>query len=152
MKNRFELFSIFEQLYKEIKTQYGVSIRSLRSDNAREYLSHQFQNFMASNGILHQTSCPYTPQQNGLGERKNRHFIENIRALFLHGNVLSLFGTTCFVHNLSLGLDKLSTRSLSVFFLVIIDPKKVIVATLLHYNDTLYRLMLLEMPKIQSIM
>ena len=71
MKNRSELFSIFEQFYKEIKTQFGVSIRTLRSDNAREYLSQQFQTFMSNNGILHQTSCPRTPQQNGVAKRKN---------------------------------------------------------------------------------
>ena len=53
MKNRSELFSIFEIFYKEIKTQFGVSIRTLRRDNAREYLSQQFQNFMFSNGIPH---------------------------------------------------------------------------------------------------
>jgi transposase InsO family protein len=59
MKNRSELFSIFEQFYQEIRTQFGLSIRTLRSDNAREYLSQQFQTFMSSNGILHQTSCPH---------------------------------------------------------------------------------------------
>ncbi|KAK2410134.1 putative mitochondrial protein [Trifolium repens] len=160
MKNRSELFSIFQQFYQEIKTQFGVSIRSLRSDNAREYLSHQFQNFMALNGILHQTSCPHTPQQNGVAERKNRHLIETTRTLLLHGNVPfrfwgdavltacylinrmpssvldgniphsilfphsplhpvppRVFGSTCFVHNLSPGLDKLSARSLKCVFL-----------------------------------
>ena len=86
MKNRSELFSIFEQFYQEIRTQFAVSIRTLRSDNAREYLSQQFQNFMSRNGILHQTSCPHTPQQNGVVERKNRHLVEITRALLLHGN------------------------------------------------------------------
>jgi len=64
-----------------------VSIRSLRSDNAKEYLSHQFQNFMSSNGILHQTSCAHTPQQNGVAKRKTRHLIETIRTLLLRSNV-----------------------------------------------------------------
>ncbi|KAK2437071.1 putative mitochondrial protein [Trifolium repens] len=160
MKNRSELFPIFQKFYQEIKTQFGVSIRTLRSDNAREYLSHQFQNFMALNGILHQTSCPHTPQQNGVAERKNRHLIETTRTLLLHGNVPfrfwgdavltacylinrmpssvldgniphsilfphspfhsvppRVFGSTCFVHNLSPGLDKLSARSLKCVFL-----------------------------------
>jgi len=70
MKNIYELFFILEQFYREIKTQFGVSIRTLRSDNAREYFSHQFQSFMGSNGIFHQTSCPHIPQQNGVAERK----------------------------------------------------------------------------------
>lgn len=47
-----ELFSIFEQ----IKTQFGVSICTLRIDNVCEYVPQQFQSFMSFIGILHQTS------------------------------------------------------------------------------------------------
>jgi len=57
MKNHSELFSIFQIFYNEIKNKFGISIRILRSDNGCEYLSHSFKNFMASHGILHQTSC-----------------------------------------------------------------------------------------------
>jgi len=56
LKNRSELFSIFQIFYNEIKNQFGISIRVLCSDNEREYLSHSFKNFMASHGILRQTS------------------------------------------------------------------------------------------------
>ena len=86
MSNRSEVFSIFKIFYQEIKTQFGIPIHTLRSDNARKYLSHKFQNFMASHGILHQTFCAHTPQQNGVAEPKNRHLIETTRTL-LHGDV-----------------------------------------------------------------
>jgi len=33
---------------------------------------------MASHGILHQTSCPYTSQQNGVAERKNKHLLKQL--------------------------------------------------------------------------
>jgi len=46
---------------------------------------------MASQGILHQTSCAYTPQQNGVAERKNRHFIETTHTLLIHGAIPSHF-------------------------------------------------------------
>nr|KYP52069.1 Retrovirus-related Pol polyprotein from transposon TNT 1-94 [Cajanus cajan]KYP52088.1 Retrovirus-related Pol polyprotein from transposon TNT 1-94 [Cajanus cajan]KYP52092.1 Retrovirus-related Pol polyprotein from transposon TNT 1-94 [Cajanus cajan] len=42
---------------------------------------------MASHGILHQTSSTYTPQQNEVAERKNRHLIETTRTLLLYGYV-----------------------------------------------------------------
>ena len=61
MKNRSELFSHFLAFCAEIHTQFHVSIQSLRSDNAKEYVSEQFQSFMLQNGILHQTSCVDTP-------------------------------------------------------------------------------------------
>jgi len=62
LKIHFELFSIFQSFNNEIKNQFGVSIQTLRNDNAREYLSHSFNSFMKSHGILYQTSCTYTPQ------------------------------------------------------------------------------------------
>ncbi|KAJ7968976.1 Retrovirus-related Pol polyprotein from transposon TNT 1-94 [Quillaja saponaria] len=104
MKNRSELFSIFQQFCAKIKTQFGVSIRILRSDNAREYFSTSFQHFMTSQGMLHQSSCSHTPQQNGVAERKNRHLIETARTLLLHDHVpLRFWGdavlTACYLIN-----------------------------------------------------
>lgn len=75
MKNRSKLFFIFEKNYNEIKTQFDILIHCFHSDNAKN-ISHQFQQFMASKGIIHQISCAYTPQQNCVVERKNRHLIE----------------------------------------------------------------------------
>ena len=61
IKDRSELFSIFQTFCVERKNQFGVSIRIFRSDNACEYLSSQFKQFMSSREII-QTSCPYTAQ------------------------------------------------------------------------------------------
>ena len=84
MKTRAGLFSIFQKFYAEILTQFNISIRVLRSYNAREYFSAPFISFMSQHGILHQSSCAHTPQQNGVAERKNRHLIETARTLLLH--------------------------------------------------------------------
>ena len=46
---------------------------------------------MSSRGILHQFSCAYTPQQNGVAERKNRHLVEIARTLLLHHKVPQRF-------------------------------------------------------------
>ncbi|KAJ9558576.1 hypothetical protein OSB04_013190 [Centaurea solstitialis] len=73
MKNRSEVFTHFCSLHAEIKTQFKVSIQTLRSDNAKEYLSQTFQSYMLQNGILHESSCVDTPAQNGVAKRKNRH-------------------------------------------------------------------------------
>jgi len=82
----FGIISYLSIFFNEIKSQFVVSIRVLRSDKCREYLSCSFKQFMASHGILHQTSCAYTPQQNGVAEHKNRHLIETTRTLLIHGN------------------------------------------------------------------
>jgi hypothetical protein len=44
-----------------------------------------------SNGIIHETSCTGTPQQNGIAERKNRHILEITRALLIETNVPNIF-------------------------------------------------------------
>ena len=80
-KNRFELFSHFHAFYVEIHTQFHVYVQNLRSDNAKEYVSEQFQSFMLQHGLLHQTSCVDTLAHNGVDKRKNRHFLETVRAL-----------------------------------------------------------------------
>ena len=91
MKTRVELFSIFQKFHVEIRTQFNTSIRILRSDNAKEYFSTSFSSFMFSHGIFHQSSCAYTPQHNGVAERKNRHLVETARTLLLHHKVHQRF-------------------------------------------------------------
>ena len=82
-----ELFSNFRTFFAEIHTQFHVSIQNLRSNNAKEYMSEQFQSSMLQNSILHQTSCVNTPSQNGVAERKNRHLLETARALLFQIHV-----------------------------------------------------------------
>ena len=76
----------------------------LRSDNDKEYFSAPFISFMSQHGILHQSSCAHTPQQNGVAERKNRHLIETARTLLLRYHVpFRLWGdtilTACYLIN-----------------------------------------------------
>ena len=86
MKSHSELFSHFNVFCAKIQTQFHVSVQTLQSDNAKEYLSKPFQSFMLQHGILHQTSC-YTPSLNGVTERKNKHLLETARALLFQMNV-----------------------------------------------------------------
>ena len=104
MKASFELFSHFCTFCAEIQTRLHVSMRTLRSDNAKEYLSEPFQSFMLQHGILHQTSCVDTPYQNGVAEKKNRHLLETARVLLFQMKVPKHFwvdaiSTTCFFIN-----------------------------------------------------
>ena len=86
-KERSELYSIFKSFYMEIKTQVNASLRIFRSDNAREYFHTSLSQFFDDHGIIHQSSCPHTPQQNGVPERKMRHLLEVTCALKFHMHV-----------------------------------------------------------------
>lgn len=44
-------------------------------------------NFFHNNGLIHQTTCPNTPEQNGVAERKNRIILEITRALIIESRV-----------------------------------------------------------------
>ncbi|CAL8991733.1 unnamed protein product, partial [Prunus brigantina] len=76
-----------------VLTQYNKQIQVLRSDNGKEYVNVVLQTFLTAHGIIHQTTCPYTPQQNGVAERKNRHLLNVVRALLLEAHTpLSYWG------------------------------------------------------------
>eukprot|EP00253_Pinus_taeda_P026194 PITA_26194 len=55
-----------------VEKQFGHQILKLRSDNGGEYVNNKFINFCIENGIQMQHTVPYTPQQNGVVEKKNR--------------------------------------------------------------------------------
>jgi transposase InsO family protein len=56
-------------------------IKTLRTDRGGEYCSKQFQEFLKDQGIHHQMTTSYTPQQNGIAERKNRTLMELARSM-----------------------------------------------------------------------
>ena len=64
-----------------IENQSSCKIQILRSDNGKEYTSEQFNLLCEEAGIEHQLTVPYTPQQNGVSERKNRTIMEMVRCM-----------------------------------------------------------------------
>ncbi|WZY77861.1 hypothetical protein YC2023_024245 [Brassica napus] len=87
-----------------VTNQYNATVKILRSDNGGEYTSNAFKSHLAKHGIVQQTSCPYTPQQNGVAERKNRHLMEVARSIMFHMNVPKRFWsdavqTACYLIN-----------------------------------------------------
>jgi transposase InsO family protein/uncharacterized membrane protein YgcG len=87
MRHKDEVFRCFKTFYALVETQFSVKIQALRSDNGTEYVNKDMGSFMSDKGILHQTSCPDTPPQNGVAERKIRHLLEVARALLFTMNV-----------------------------------------------------------------
>ena len=84
LRRKSEVYTAFQEFHSMAGTQYQKQIRVLQSDNGTEYGDTSFGKFLLHHGIRHQTSCTYTPEQNGLAERKNRQIMEVVRA--------SLFG------------------------------------------------------------
>jgi hypothetical protein len=59
-----------------------LRIKKIRSDNGTEFKNSQIEGFLEEEDIKHEFSSPYTPQQNGVVERKNRTLLDMIRTMF----------------------------------------------------------------------
>ena len=82
---RFQLFKI------KIEKEVGISIRALRTDRGGEFTSNEFFKFCTTNGIHRQLTTAFTPQQNGVAERKNRTIMNMVRSLLTSRQVPKTF-------------------------------------------------------------
>ncbi|CAA7015079.1 unnamed protein product [Microthlaspi erraticum] len=78
-----------------VERQFEKQVKTIRSDNGTEFicLSEYFQ----GKGIVHETSCVGTPQQNGRVERKHRHILNVARALRFTANLPIEFWGECII-------------------------------------------------------
>ena len=83
LKGKHKVLESFKDFKTCMELQTGKKIKILRSDKGREYVNGPFNAFLKSNGIVHQLSVPYTPQQNGVAERMNRTLIEMARCMLV---------------------------------------------------------------------
>ncbi|KAJ9565483.1 hypothetical protein OSB04_001449 [Centaurea solstitialis] len=97
----FEAFKIYKA---EVENQNEKRIKILRSDRGGEYFNHEFDTFCEENGIKHERTSPFTPQQNGLAERKNRTLVEMVNCMLNQSGLPTNLWeeallTACYIHN-----------------------------------------------------
>jgi transposase InsO family protein len=71
----------FTKFAKRAQNEFETKIKKVRSDNGTEFKNTNIEEFLEEQGIGHEFSVPYTPQQNGIIERKNRTLIEAARTM-----------------------------------------------------------------------
>lgn len=81
LRNKSEVRSIFIQFKALVEKQSGYPLKCLRSDGGGEYCNNKFAIYLKGEGIVHQVTVPYTPQQNGVSERFNRTLMEKARCM-----------------------------------------------------------------------
>ena len=91
MKEKSEAGQIFKNFNTMIQTQFQTKIKVLKTDNAKKYFTSILGDYLLSQGIVHQSSCIDTLQQNGVAERKNRHLLEVVRSLMFTTRVPKFF-------------------------------------------------------------
>lgn len=104
LKKKDEAFKKFQEWKALVEKSSGYTMKILRSDNGGEYVSTDFDNFMESEGVVHQTTIPGTPQQNGVAERLNRTLVESVRSMLVQAKLPQTFwvealNTAVHLHN-----------------------------------------------------
>ena len=88
LNQKFEVFEYFQDFKYFVEKQTRKFIKVLRIDNGGEYVNQRFEKFCILEGIDLQHTIPYSPQQNGVAERKNRSLKEMANSM-IHSKSLA---------------------------------------------------------------
>jgi transposase InsO family protein len=81
LQEKSQTQDIWKGFLREAQNEFGLRIKKIRSDNGTEFKNSQIEGFLEDEGIKHEFSSPYTPQQNGVVERKNRTLLDMARTM-----------------------------------------------------------------------
>jgi hypothetical protein len=81
LQEKSQTQEILKGFLRWAQNEFGLRIKKIRSDNETEFKNAQIEGFFEDEGIKHEFSSPYTPQQNGVVERKNRTLLDMARTM-----------------------------------------------------------------------
>ncbi|GJT91277.1 retrovirus-related pol polyprotein from transposon TNT 1-94 [Tanacetum coccineum] len=89
---------------KNIQVHLNATVCNVRADNGTEFINQTLRVFYENVGISHQTSVAFTPQQNGVVERRNQTLIEAAHIMLIFSKALLLLwaeaiNTACYTQN-----------------------------------------------------
>lgn len=87
LKHKNEVFQKFKEFKAMVENQQNKKIKVLRTDNGGEFCNGVMDNYLANEGIIHQKTTAYAPEQNGVCERANRTVIEKGRCLLFEAKL-----------------------------------------------------------------
>ncbi|GJS05933.1 integrase [Tanacetum coccineum] len=87
LKSKSEAFDFFKKFKALAENQCNRKLKILRTDRGGEFLSNEFSRFCDEYGIKRELTAPYTPEQNGIAERKNRTIVEMARSMLKTKNL-----------------------------------------------------------------
>jgi hypothetical protein len=102
--DKCDVFDIFKKFIKRVQNEFETTIKKVRSDNKNEFRNTRVDELYDELGIKHQFSAKYTPQSNGLVERKNGTLIDMTRSMLNEYNMSHSFwaeaiNMACFYSN-----------------------------------------------------
>ncbi|KAH0815912.1 hypothetical protein GEV33_006880 [Tenebrio molitor] len=91
IRKKSEVASKFREYKNFVETQLERKIKAVQSDNGKEYCKKEMDKFFRDSGIQRRLTTVYSPQQNGLAERKNRTLVEAARCMLLESGLPASF-------------------------------------------------------------
>ena len=101
LHSKDEVLEKFKIYKNEVELKCDTKIKCLRTDRGGEYYDPRY---FQSTGIVHQVTAPYTPQQNGIAERKNRTLMDMVNSMMSYSGLSSGYWgeallTACYILN-----------------------------------------------------
>lgn len=112
LKGKDEALDAFKKFCALVERGEERKVRILRTDRGGEFCSNEFKMFYEKAGIKRQYTAPYTPQQNGVVERRNRTVVEMARSCLKETKLPSVMWGEAVRHSIYL-LNRLPTRALT---------------------------------------
>jgi transposase InsO family protein len=81
LHDKADVSDIFKRFFTRVENEFENKLKKVRSDNGSEFKNSRIENFCDEKGIKYEFSTTYTPEQNGLVERKNRTLIDMARSM-----------------------------------------------------------------------
>jgi transposase InsO family protein len=104
LQDKSETQEVLKKFLRSAQNKFDFKVKKIRSDNGTEFKNTQVEDFLDEEGIKHEFSAPYTPQQNGVAKMKNRTLIEMARTMLDEYKISDQFwveaiNMTCHVTN-----------------------------------------------------
>ena len=87
LKEKSEAFTKFKTFKSLVEQETKMQIQTFRTDRRGEFVSREFNTYCSESGIRRHLTAPYSPQQNGVVERRNRTMMEMTRSIMKHMSV-----------------------------------------------------------------
>jgi hypothetical protein len=83
LQDKTETQGTLKRFLRRAQNEFELKVKKISSDNGSEFKNLQVEEFLEEEGIKHEFSAPYTPQQNGVLERKNMTLIDMARTMLV---------------------------------------------------------------------
>nr|GEV35880.1 zinc finger, CCHC-type [Tanacetum cinerariifolium] len=106
-----QAFDTFKEYKNSIENDLRTTLKMLRTDRGGEFTSSEFTQYCKENGIARQLTAPYSPQQNGVVERRNRTIMSTTRCMMKATNMPQNFWAEVVKHAIYI-LNSVPTKAL----------------------------------------